>query len=92
MNLPALVALMVLAHTAFAGGRVALTLAAIRLGGTPLEVGLVVSLLALVPMCLAVHAGRWSDRSGAVRPPWPRWPCSAPGCCWPRFRRWPAWA
>ncbi|CAN7322792.1 MFS transporter [Massilia sp. LjRoot122] len=68
MNLPALVALMVLAHTAFAGGRVALTLAAIRLGGTPLEVGLVVSLLALVPMCLAVHAGRWSDRSGAVRP------------------------
>lgn len=68
MRLPALVTLMVLAHTAFAGGRVALTLSAIRLGGTPFEVGLVVSLLAVVPMCLSVHAGRWTDRSGAVKP------------------------
>jgi hypothetical protein len=47
MGLPALVVLMVLGHTAFAGGRVALTLAAIRIGGSPLEVGLVVSLLAI---------------------------------------------
>lgn len=68
MNLSALVALMVMAHTAFAGGRVVLTLAAIRLGSTPFEVGMVVGLLALVPMCLSVHAGRWADRSGAVRP------------------------
>lgn len=68
MNLRALVVLMVLAHTAFAGGRVVLTLGAIRLGGTPFDVGLVVSLLALVPMCLSVHAGRWTDRSGAVKP------------------------
>lgn len=68
MNLPALVGLMVMAHTAFAGGRVVLTLAAIKLGGTPFEVGLVVGLLALVPMCLSVHAGRWVDRRGAVSP------------------------
>lgn len=68
MNLPALAALMVLAHSAFAGGRIVLTLAAIRLGGTPFEVGVVVSLLALVPMCLSVHAGRWADRTGAVKP------------------------
>jgi predicted MFS family arabinose efflux permease len=68
MGLPALVALMVLAHTAFAGGRVALTLAAIRIGGSPLEVGLVVSLLAVVPMFLSVHAGRWTDRRGVFLP------------------------
>ncbi|MEX5746239.1 MFS transporter [Massilia sp. X63] len=68
MKLRALVALMVLAHTAFAGGRVALTLSAIRLGATSLQVGLVVSLLALVPMLLSVHAGRWTDRRGTLRP------------------------
>ncbi|MGJ7918273.1 MFS transporter [Massilia sp. LXY-6] len=68
MKLPALVALTVLAHTAFGGGRVALTLSAIRLGGTPFEVGLVLSLLAVVPMFLSVHAGRWTDRSGVARP------------------------
>ena len=68
MKLPALVALMVLAHTAFAGGRVALTLAAIRIGASPLEVGLVVSLLAVVPVFLSVHAGRWTDRRGVIQP------------------------
>ena len=68
MELRALVVLMALAHTAFAGGRVVLTLSAIRLGGTPFEVGLLVGLLALVPMCLSVHAGRWTDRSGAFKP------------------------
>jgi len=68
MRLPALIAMMVLAHTAFAGGRVALTLAAIRIGGSTLEVGLVVSLLAVVPVFLSVHAGRWTDRRGVVQP------------------------
>lgn len=68
MDLRALLVLMVLAHTAFAGGRVVLTLAALRLGATPVEVGMVVSLLALAPMCLSVHAGRWTDRSGAFKP------------------------
>ena len=68
MKLSILIALSVLAHTAFAGGRVALTFAAIGLGGTPLEVGLVVSSLAVIPMLLSVHAGRWSDRSGVVKP------------------------
>ncbi|MGI4843410.1 MAG: MFS transporter [Janthinobacterium lividum] len=68
MKLPALVALMVLAHTAFGGGRVALSLSAIRLGASALEVGLVIGLLALVPMLLSVHAGRWTDRRGTFRP------------------------
>lgn len=68
MKLSSLIALMVLAHTAFAGARVALTLSALRLGGTPFEVGLVVGLLALVPMFLSVHAGRWTDRSAVGKP------------------------
>lgn len=68
MQLPVLIALLVLAHTAFTGGRVALTLAAIRLGGTPFEVGLVLSMLAVLPMLLSVHAGRWTDRSSVGRP------------------------
>lgn len=71
MKLPlltALIALMVLAHTAFTGARIALTLRAVELGGTPAQVGLVVSMLALVPMLLSVHAGRWTDRAGMLRP------------------------
>ncbi|MFC5458741.1 MFS transporter [Massilia niabensis] len=68
MKLPVQIALMVLAHTAFTGGRVALTLAALRLGATPFEVGIVVSMLAVLPMLLSVHAGRWTDRSGQGRP------------------------
>ncbi|MCA1246151.1 MFS transporter [Massilia sp. MS-15] len=63
-----LTVLMVLAHTAFAGGRVALTLSALRLGGSPFQVGMIVSLLALVPMFLAVQAGRWTDRRGVAGP------------------------
>nr|WP_229511130.1 MULTISPECIES: MFS transporter [unclassified Massilia] len=63
-----LIALMVLAHTAFAGGRVVLTLCAVELGGTPFEVGLVVSLLAVMPVFLSVHAGRWTDRSAVGKP------------------------
>jgi MFS family permease len=59
---------MVLAHTAFAGGRVALSLSAIRLGGTPFQVGLVLGLLALVPAFLSVYAGRWTDRRGVFKP------------------------
>ena len=68
MKLASLIALLVLAHTAFAGGRVVLTLSAVALGGTPFEVGLVISLLALVPMCVSIHAGRWTDRSAPATP------------------------
>lgn len=60
--------MMVLAHIAFTGGRVALTLLAIDLQATPFQVGLVISLLAVIPMLFSVHAGRWTDRTGVVRP------------------------
>lgn len=59
---------MVLSHITFTGSRVALTLFAIHLGATPLKVGLLISLLALIPMFLSVHAGRWTDRAGVTRP------------------------
>lgn len=59
---------MVLAHITFTGSRVALTLFAIHLGATPFLVGLVVSLLAVIPMLLSVHAGRWTDRIGVFKP------------------------
>jgi predicted MFS family arabinose efflux permease len=68
LNLFALIAMMVLAHLTFTGARVALTLFAIDLGATPFKVGLLISLLAVIPMFLAVHAGRWTDRVGVFRP------------------------
>jgi predicted MFS family arabinose efflux permease len=68
LNLLALIAMMVLAHITFTGSRVALALFAIDLGATPFTVGLVISLLAVIPMFLAVHAGRWTDRVGVFRP------------------------
>ena len=67
-RLIALVAMMVLAHISFTGGRVALSLYAIRLGATTLMVGMLISLLSVLPMLLSVHIGRWSDRVGIVRP------------------------
>jgi predicted MFS family arabinose efflux permease len=68
LNLLALIAMMVLAHITFTGGRVALMLFAIELGATPLRVGILMSLLAAVPMVLSVHAGRWTDRVGVFKP------------------------
>ena len=67
-RLAALVAMMVLAHISFTGGRVALSLYAIRLGASTLMVGMLISLLSVLPMLLSVHIGRWSDRVGIVRP------------------------
>ena len=63
-----LVALIVLAHAAFTGARVALVLRTMELGGTAAQAGLVASMLALVPMLSSVHAGRWIDRGGMYRP------------------------
>lgn len=60
--------MMVLAHITFTGSRVALTLFAIDLGATPFKVGLLMSLVAVIPMFLSVHAGRWTDRVGVFRP------------------------
>jgi predicted MFS family arabinose efflux permease len=68
VNLPALIALMVLSHITFTGGRVAISLFGIALGGSTFVVGLLISLLAVVPVFVAVPVGRWTDRVGPYRP------------------------
>ncbi len=68
MRLWQLVALTILAHTAFNGSRMLVSLYAIQLHASAFTVGTLMSSFALLPMLLAVNAGRLIDRSGA------RWP------------------
>jgi hypothetical protein len=64
-----LVALLtVLLHLAFAGARVTLSLFALKLGASAATVGVLVALLALVPMFFAVKWGRYVDRVGVRGP------------------------
>jgi MFS family permease len=64
-----LVALLtVLLHLAFAGARVTLSLFALELGASAAVVGVLVALLAVVPMFFAVKWGRYVDRVGVRRP------------------------
>jgi predicted MFS family arabinose efflux permease len=63
-----LMAVLVLVHLAFTGGRVSLTLYAITLHASTFVVGLQVSLLSILPMLLSVRLGRWIDRVGMKRP------------------------
>ncbi len=58
----------VLAHAAFNGSRLAISLAALALDASPLTVGVLISLFAALPMALAVPAGRLVDRIGVRRP------------------------
>ena len=58
----------VLAHSAFNGTRLNLSLLALGEGASPLAVGALMSLFAALPMFLAVAAGRFVDRVG-VRVP-----------------------
>ena len=60
--------LTVLLHLAFAGARVTLSLFALDLGASAATVGVLVSLLALVPMFFAVRWGRYVDRVGVRGP------------------------
>ncbi len=62
------VALTVLLHLAFSGSRVALSLFALSLNASPFTVGVLVSLLALLPMTFSVPAGRMIDRTGVRKP------------------------
>lgn len=68
MNLTLVVGLTVAIHLAFAGLRVTLSLFAIHLGASPITVGIIMSLLAVLPMLLSVHTGRAIDRIGVRRP------------------------
>src|SRR5258708_3684013 len=68
MPLALLVVTVVLAHTAFNGTRLNISLAALASGASPLNVGTLMSLIAALPMLLGVPAGRLVDRVG-VRVP-----------------------
>ena len=69
MRLRQLVTLTVCVHTAFTGSRMLVSLYAIHLlHASDFTVGALLSSYALLPMLIAVTAGRLVDRSGA------RWP------------------
>src|SRR5512138_3591989 len=55
-------------HVAFAGARVDLSLFALRLQASPFTVGVILSLLALLPTLFSVYAGRGIDRLGVRGP------------------------
>jgi MFS family permease len=63
-----LICLLVVGHVAFSGSRLSLTLRAVALDASPLAIGILMSLMMVLPMLLSVHFGRWSDRYGATRP------------------------
>jgi len=62
------VLLTTLSHAGFVGGRISVSLSALGQGASALTVGVLMSLYALMPMLLAVYAGRMVDRVGAFRP------------------------
>jgi predicted MFS family arabinose efflux permease len=68
MTLHRIAILTVLLHLAFAGARVTLSLFALDLGASAASVGVLIALLALVPMFFAVKWGRYIDRVGVRRP------------------------
>ena len=68
MQLLVVIALTVLSHTGFVGSRVIVSLYALSQDARPFTVGTLLSLYALLPMLLAVTAGRLIDRAGVLRP------------------------
>ncbi|MEP7061239.1 MAG: MFS transporter [Betaproteobacteria bacterium] len=67
-TLYALIALCVANHMVLVGARVAVTLSALAQGAGPGAVGMLLALFAILPMLVAVSAGRWSDRAGVRNP------------------------
>lgn len=68
MPLGLLLVCTVLAHAAFNGSRLTLSLNALSLNASPLAVGVMMSLFAALPMLLGVVSGRLVDRIGVRRP------------------------
>ncbi|MCL4798244.1 MAG: MFS transporter [Burkholderiales bacterium] len=68
MPLIAVIVLTVCVHTAYAGGRVAVSLLAIDLGAAAATIGAILSLFAVLPMLSSVAAGRMIDRVGVRGP------------------------
>lgn len=68
MSIWLIVFLTVFAHLSFAGCRVILSLNAIHYQASPLTIGVILSLLAIVPMFFALSWGRFIDRVGVRGP------------------------
>lgn len=58
----------ILSHTAFKGTRVLVALDALALGANPALLGVLFALFAVLPVFLALPAGRFADRVGSRRP------------------------
>ena len=58
----------VLNHAGFVGSRVVMSLYALSLGADQFSIGIIMSLYALCPMLLAIHAGKLVDRVGPRLP------------------------
>ncbi len=63
-----LVFLLIIAHTAFNGIRIATSLAAIKAGGGALWVGLLTAMFNIIPAFVAIRVGRMVDRVPLRRP------------------------
>jgi MFS family permease len=68
LSIRLIILITVLAHLSFAGFRVIMSLTAIHHQATPFTVGVVMSLLTVVPMVFAVRWGRAVDRVGVRGP------------------------
>jgi len=68
MTLVRIIIFVVLTHTAFAALRITTSLYALSNKASTFTVGVLMALIALVPMLLAVRSGRWIDRIGPQRP------------------------
>jgi predicted MFS family arabinose efflux permease len=68
MPIALVVSATILAHAAFNGSRLTISLAALSLGESALTVGTLVSLFSALPMLLGLGAGRLVDRIGIRRP------------------------
>ena len=68
MPLAPLVVATILAHAAFNGSRLTISLDALSMGASPLAVGAMMSLFAALPMVLGVPTGRLIDRIGVRIP------------------------
>jgi hypothetical protein len=91
VKLVVVILLTVLAHTGFVGSRVVVSLYALNQHASPLTVGALLSLYALLPMLLAVSAGRLIDRVGVLQPmAWSGARSLAESRCLSSGRRWSA--
>jgi len=68
LSIRLIVFLTVLTHLSFAGCRVIISLSAIHHQASPFTVGVVMSLLTVIPMVYAVRWGRYMDRIGVHGP------------------------